>query len=195
MKPEMRPDAVKTSFVLHSNYLNQLDSLNLEDRGIWITAIFHYVNDLPLPEMDGTVSMFFSIVQDQLDRDYAKWLHTREARKSAGQAGGIASGISRRSKANASFGSKNEANEAVNVYVNENGNVNETVYVNDHHPYIHDRKQFLKEARRGMERDIDYDAVLLDQIRNRGSKSIPEPQDDDLEYLGIPVPEEGRWSE
>ena len=194
----MRPDAVKTSFVLHSNYLNQLDSLNLEDRGIWITAIFHYVNDLPLPEMDGTVSMFFSIVQDQLDRDYAKWLHTKEVRKTAGQAGGIASGISRRSKANASIGSKNEANEAneaVNVYVNENGNVNDTVYVNDHHPYIHDRKQFLKEARRGMERDIDYDAVLLDQIRNRGSKSIPEPQDDDLEYLGIPVPEEGRWSE
>ena len=52
MKLEMNSDAVKTSFVLHSNYLNQLNSLSLEDRGIWITAIFHYVNDLPLPEMD-----------------------------------------------------------------------------------------------------------------------------------------------
>ena len=139
--------------------------------------------------------MFFSIVKDQLDRDYAKWLHTREVRKAAGQAGGIASGISRRYKANASFGSKNEANEAVNVYVNENGSVNDTVYVNDHLSYIHDGKQFLKEARRGMERDIDYDAVLLEQIRNRGSRPIPEPQDDDLEYLGIPEPAEGGWSE
>ena len=195
MKPEMKPDAVKTSFVLHSNYLNQLRSLSLESRGIWITAIFHYVNDLPLPEMDGTVSMFFSIVKDQLDRDYAKWLHTREARKTAGQAGGIASGISRRSKANASFGSKNEANEHDNDYVYVNDYDNDTVYVNDHNPYIHDRKQSLKEARRGMERDIDYDSVLLEQIRNRGSKPIPASQDDDLEYLGIPVPEEGRWSE
>ncbi len=195
MKPEMNPDAVKTSFVLHSNYLNQLNSLSLEDRGIWITAIFHYVNDLPLPEMDGTISMFFSIVKDQLDRDYAKWLHTKEVRKTAGQAGGIASGISRRSKANASFGSKNEANEAneaVNVYVNENGNVNDTVYVNDHNSYIHDRKQTVKEAKRGMERDIDYDAILLEKIRNRGSENAPKTHEDDFEYLGIPEPEEGR---
>ena len=192
MKPKMNSDAVKTSFVLHSNYLNQLKSLSLEDRGIWITAIFHYVNGLPLPEMDGTVSMFFSIVKDQLDRDYAKWLHTKEVRKTAGQAGGIASGISRRSKANASFGSKNEANEAVNVYVNENGNVNDTVYVNDHNSYIHDRKQTVKEARRGMERDIDYDAILLEKIRNRGSEDVPVACEDGFEYLGTPVPEEGR---
>ncbi len=192
MKPELKTDAVKTSFVLHSNYLTQLELLSLEDRGIWITAIFHYVNDLPLPKMDGTVSMFFSIVKDQLDRDYAKWLHTKEVRKTAGQAGGIASGISRRSKANASFGSKNEANEAVNVYVNENGNVNDTVYVKDHRSYTSDRKQSIKEARRGMERDIDLDAILLEKIRNRGSDAVSEAREDDSEYLGIPVPAKGR---
>ena len=193
MKYGTAEDTVKASFVLRSNYLKQLESLCLEDRGIWITAVFHYVNDLPLPEMNGSISMFFSMVQDQLDRDYEKWLHTKEARQAAGYAGGIASGISRRNKANASFGSKpeaKEANEAVNVYVNEYDN--DTVYVNDHDSYIHDRKQNASEARRGMERDIDYDAILLEKIRNRGSEAVPEAREDDFEYLGIPVPAEGR---
>ena len=69
---------------------------------------------------------------------------------------------------------------------------NDSVYVNDHNSYIHDRKQTVKEAKRGMERDVDYDVILLEKIRNRGSVAVPEACDDDLEYLGIPVPAEGR---
>ena len=53
-------------------------------------------------------------------------------------------------------------------------------------------KDNTKEARRGMERDVDYDAVLLEKIRNRGSQTVPDAGEDDLEYLSILVPAEGR---
>ena len=43
-----------------------------------------------------------------------------------------------------------------------------------------------------MERDIDYDAILLEKIRNRGSEDVPVACEDDFDYLGIPVRKEGR---
>ena len=192
MTTENRPYPVKDTFVLYRSYLKHLDLLSNDDRGIWITAILHYVNGLPLPEMTPAVSMAFSFVKERLDDDYEKWQRTIDAKRAAGAIGGIASGISRRAKseASASSASKNEANEHDNVYVNEYDN--DTVYVNDHNSYIHDRKQTAREARRGMERDVDLDAILLEKIRNRGTEAVSEARENDFDYLGIPVPKEGR---
>ena len=192
MKNEKRPGIVKDTFVMYRCYLKQLELLSLEDRGIWITAVLDYVNGLPLPEMPPAVAMAFSIAKERIDEDYEKWQRTVASKREAGYRGGVASGISRRSKseASASSASKNEANEHDNVYVNEYDN--DTVYVNDHNSYKHDIKQTAKEARRGIERDVDYDAIILENIRNRGSEGVPVAYEDDFEYLGIPVPEEGR---
>ena len=192
MKTENGPGIIKDTFVMYRSYLKQLELLSLEDRGIWITAVLDYVSGIPLPEMPQAVALAFSIAKERIDEDYEKWQRTVAAKKEAGYRGGIASGISRRAKseASASSASKNEANEHDNVYVNEYDN--DTVYVNDHNSYIHDRKQTAREARRGMERDVDYDAILLEKIRNKGSETVPEALEDDFEHLGIPVPPEGR---
>ena len=192
MKNENGPGIIKDTFVMYRSYLKQLELLSLEDRGIWITAVLNYVSGLPLPEMPQAVALAFSIAKERIDEDYEKWQRTLAAKRAAGYRGGIASGISRRAKseASASSASKNEANEHDNVYVNEYDN--DAVYVIDRNSYIHDRKQTVKEARKGMERDIDYDAILLEKIRNRGSETALEACEDDFEYLGIPVPPEGR---
>ena len=192
MKNDKGPGIVKDTFVMYRSYLKQLELLSLEDRGLWITAVLDYVNGLPLPELPPAVAMAFSIAKERIDEDYEKWQRTVAAKREAGYRGGVASGISRRSKSEASASSalKNEANEHDNVYVNEYDN--DTVYVNDHNSYIHDRKQTAKEARRGMERDVDYDAIVIEKIRNRDTETVPEPREDDFEYLGITVPEEGR---
>ena len=192
MKNENGPGIIKDTFVMYRSYLKQLELLSLEDRGIWITAVLDYVSGLPLPEMPPVVAMAFSVAKEKIDEDYEKYQRTLTAKREAGYRGGIASGISRRTKseASASSASKNEANEHVNVYVNDYDN--DTVYDNDHTSYISGRKQTAKEARRGVERDVDLDAIILEQIINRPPGSWPEPQDDDLEYLGIPDPGKGR---
>ena len=174
MKGEERPYFVKDSFVLYRSYLEHIELLSNEDRGIWITAVLHYVSDLPLPEMKPEVRMAFSFVRARIDEDYLKYQETLEKKRKAGQKGGIASGISRRNEASASSASKNEANEHDNEYVYDNDYDNDTVYDNDHTSYISGRKQTAKEARRGMERDVDYDAIFLEKIRNRGSVAVPE---------------------
>ena len=192
MKGEERPYFVKDSFVLYRSYLEHIRLLSNEDRGIWITAVFHYVNGLPLPEMPPEVRMAFSFVKARIDEDYKKYREAVEKKRRAGQKGGIASGISRRNEASASSASKNEANEHDNEYVYDNDYDNDTVYVNDHKSYTSGRKQVAKKARKGMERDDDLDAVVLEQIKDRHSAGVPEACNDDLEYLGIPGPAEGR---
>ena len=194
MKNENGPGIVKDTFVMYRSYLKQLELLSLEDRGIWITAVLNYVSGLSLPEMPQAVALAFSIAKERIDEDYAKWQRTVASKREAGYRGGIASGISRRAKseASASSASKNEANEHDNVYVNEYDN--DTVYVNNHNSYIHDRKQTAKEARRGIERDVDLDAIVLEKIRNRGSGSLSDGPGSVPADLGVTIPDESRWS-
>ncbi len=195
MKNENGPGIIKDTFVMYRSYLKQLELLSLEDRGIWITAVLDYVSGLPLPEMPPVVAMAFSVAKEKIDEDYEKYQRTLTAKREAGYRGGIASGISRRTKseASASSASKNEANEHVNVYVNDYDN--DTVYVNDHKSYTSGNKQTAKEARRGMERDIDYDAILLEKIRNKRPGCDLVSSGDVLSDLGIKDHGKGRWSE
>ncbi len=218
MKEETRPYFVKDSFVLYRSYLNHIELMSLENRGIWITAILCYVNDLPLPEMPPDVRMAFSFVKGRIDEDYRKYQETLEKKRKAGQKGGIASGISRRSEASASSASENEANEDDNDYEYDNDDyVNDTVNVSDNvsdpdpvpdpvpvpdpdpsvsvtvsdpvtgNPFrsrLYNIRQSYKEAKRGMERDIDLDALSIQEIIDRTPASDEEVEEA-LDYLGI----------
>ena len=107
----------KKGFVIYNDYLQHLELMSLEERGIFITALLRYSSGLELPEMDGMVKMAFSFAKAQMNRDEDKYLQTSEKRRESGRQGGIASGKKRAKKneaneANASVASKNEANEA-----------------------------------------------------------------------------------
>ncbi len=199
-KENERPYFVKDSFVLYRSYLDHIELMSLEDRGIWITAILCYVNDLPLPEMPPDVRMAFSFVRKRIDEDYLKYLDTVEKKRKAGQKGGIASGISRRNEASASSASENEANEDDTEYYNEYENdydpVNEPVSDLDPVPkpvnddsfdssYSNYCNQSIKEAKRGIERDTDYDSTLRDRLIRIRQNTSSEDFDETLDDLGI----------
>ena len=99
----------------------------MEQRGALFTAILCRAAGEDIPELDPITNMAFSFISSQLDRDFAKWEDTRAKRVAAGREGGKASGKTRKQKqaneANASISKQNEANEAVNVDVNVDGNV------------------------------------------------------------------------
>ena len=182
-------NVTKPTFILLASYLTQLEKLSREQRGDWITAILRYVNGEPLPEMDAAVDMFFSVAKEQVDLYNERWNQTREARRMAGSLGGKATARNRQA-ANAAFAAANEANQADNEYVYDNDVDN--VYVNEGGAIPHSRKQTIKESRKGIERDTDYDQILLDQIRNRRSESGSGDSEDILASLGIPVSGMGR---
>lgn len=136
--------ATKNSFVLYTDYINQIELLDIEQRGILLTAIMYYSSGVELPEMDAVTAMAFSFIKNQLDKDSEKYNRTVESRREAGKKGGRpqkeekANGFSenqeKAKKANGFSENKKKKEKAKKPdNDNDNDNVNDNVneYVND----------------------------------------------------------------
>lgn len=118
----------KDSFVLYTEYMEQIELLSMEQRGILLTAIFAYVSDAELPDMDGITKMAFAFIKSRIDKDTEKYAKTIEKRKEAGKLGGRpkANGFSeKQEKAKKANGFSEKQNNP--VYDNDNVNVNVNV--------------------------------------------------------------------
>jgi hypothetical protein len=76
---------------MYASYEENFSILSDEDKGKLITAIFTYNRTRETPVLTGMVKMAFSFIKTNLDRDYAKWESTKEARREAGKKDGAAS--------------------------------------------------------------------------------------------------------
>lgn len=81
---------MKNSFVMYTDYMQHLEIMDMEQRGVFLTAVMKYASGDDLPEMDGMVRMAFSFAKAQMDRDNEQYLKTIEARREAGRQGGVA---------------------------------------------------------------------------------------------------------
>lgn len=79
---------MKNSFVFYTDYINQIELLNMQQRGLLFTAVMYYAAGCEPPELDGITSMAFSFIRNQLDKDIEKYNRTVEARREAGKKGG-----------------------------------------------------------------------------------------------------------
>ena len=129
--------AAKKSFLLYTGYFEQIEMLNIEQRGILLTAIMAFQTDTEMPEMDALTKMAFSFISADMRRDNEKYEEIVEMRKESGRKGGLATQAKRASALSASFASNseikqnqaNQANQAVNVNVDVDVNDNEDVDV------------------------------------------------------------------
>ena len=80
----------KNSFVMYTDYMQHLDLMSMEQRGVFLTAIMQYVSCGEVPEMDGMVKMAFSFAKAQIDRDTEQYQKIVEAKREAGRKGGEA---------------------------------------------------------------------------------------------------------
>ena len=113
----------KDSFVLYTEYIEQIELLSMEQRGILLTAIFAYVSDAELPDMDGITKMAFAFIKSRIDKDTEKYAKTIEKRKEAGKLGG-------RPKANGSSEKQEKAKKANGFSEKQNNPVYDNVNVN-----------------------------------------------------------------
>lgn len=79
---------MKESFVLYVKYLDNIEMLSMEQRGILITALMSYVTGKDIPDMDGMTAMAYSFIKSQVDRDLEKYEETCRKRSEAGKLGG-----------------------------------------------------------------------------------------------------------
>lgn len=79
---------MKESFVLYVKYLDNIEMLSMEQRGILITALMSYVACKDIPDMDGMTAMAYSFIKSQIDRDFEKYEETCRKRSESGKLGG-----------------------------------------------------------------------------------------------------------
>lgn len=102
---------MKNSFLIYTDYLEHIELLTMEQRGVLLTAIMYYSTGSDLPEMDGMTKMAFSFIKSQMDRDTTRYEKTVEARSQAGRKGGRP----KSEKANA-FSEKQEKAKKANAF-------------------------------------------------------------------------------
>lgn len=126
----------KNSFIVYADDIKEhLDDLTDEEVGVLFRAMVDYQLTGEEPTFkDRMLKHIFMPIRQMMSRNDTKWSATKQKRSEAGKKGGLRSGEARRNhsdkltdniiseanEANASFGSKNEANEAVKVKVKVN---------------------------------------------------------------------------
>ena len=105
---------MKDSFVLYIEYIDQLELLTMEQRGVLFTAIMHHSAGRALPDMDDVTKMAFAFIRADLDRNARKYEEKVEARRKAGEKGG-------RPKANA-FSEKQTKAKKANAFSEKQNN-------------------------------------------------------------------------
>ena len=59
----------KNSFIIYTEYMEHIEMLDMEQRGVLMTALMCYQMEQELPEMDGMTKMCFSFIKARIDRD------------------------------------------------------------------------------------------------------------------------------
>ena len=90
----------RDSFVVFASYMKSFSKLNMEQRGLLITAMMNYQMGQELPEMDALTDMAFSFIKDDMDFNNQKYDEMCERNKNNGKKGGRpkASGFSENPK-------------------------------------------------------------------------------------------------
>ncbi|MDO4175584.1 MAG: DUF6291 domain-containing protein [Eubacteriales bacterium] len=109
----------RKSFVLYTDYRHHLKLLRSEEQGRLLMSMFDYVENGIEPDFDGMLSMCWSFIRAQLDRDTEKYNSIREKRAASGRRGGKQTKANR---ANATFAKQTQANQADTVNVNDTVN-------------------------------------------------------------------------
>lgn len=79
---------MKDSFVLYTKYLDNIQALSMEQRGMLFTSLMLYASGQDPEEMDPVTAMAFSFIKSQMDKDIEKYNETCAKRSEAGKLGG-----------------------------------------------------------------------------------------------------------
>ena len=109
----------KTTFVIYSQWQENMDNFPEDVQNEIRKAIFFYAMGRELPEMSPRAEGFFWGIKSQMDANTKKYEELTEKRKEAGRKGGQAK------QANATFAKQDVAKQADATFAKHNDNVND----------------------------------------------------------------------
>jgi len=155
----------KKSFVLYADYSEHVALLSDEEAGMLFKAIFAYVKGEKNIKLSPIVSMAFSFIKAQLDRDMGKWEEIRKKRAIAGSLGGKAKGNKQKvaKQANAISDKQKVAKQAVTDNGTEYVNVTDNGKCNTYfsHPGINQAFLDFIEMRKQIKKPMTERAITL----------------------------------
>lgn len=116
---------MKDSFVLYTKYLDNIQALSMEQRGMLFTSLMLYASGQEPEEMDPVTAMAFSFIKSQMDKDIEKYNETCAKRSEAGKLGGRPNKQEEAKKANGfseNQKKQGKAKKADNEYEYDNDN-------------------------------------------------------------------------
>ena len=116
---------MKDSFVLYTKYLDNIQALSMEQRGMLFTSLMLYASGQEPEEMDPVTAMAFSFIKSQMDKDIEKYNETCAKRSEAGKLGGRPKKQEEAKKANGFYENQKKQGKAKkadndNEYDNDN---------------------------------------------------------------------------
>ena len=117
-------DMSKDSFIVYTSYEKNFSLLNMEQRGVLITAMMSYQLGNDLPEMDALTEMAFSFIRDDMDRNNQSYEEKCNKNRENGKKGG-------RPKTEKANGFSENPEKANGYFENPNDNDNESDNDND----------------------------------------------------------------
>ena len=82
------PENNKKSFIMYSNYRKFLSMLSDTEIAELMRAIFCFVEEEEIPELNSKTEICFAVITDQIERDREKYKKVCERRANAGRLGG-----------------------------------------------------------------------------------------------------------
>lgn len=173
----------KKSFILYHDMRQPLQLLTDEQRGKLLLALMDYSEFGEIPSFnDSGLSMAFSFIRQQLDRDATEWEVTRQRRAEAGRKGAeVTNGKRRQTSANVgvaeSGAAKSAVTDTVTVTVTDNDNYNNGADKPRHKskfspPTVEDVNRYAQEAGITLDSDsfVDFYASKAWKVGNAPMK-------------------------
>ena len=119
----------KKSFILYADYIKHIERLSDDEAGKLFKAIFCYVNNGRLPDLDGMAAMAFSFISNQLDNDLQKYEET--CKKRSENIKKRWDKVNSAKKATGGLCDTNDTNEYKCIFCNTNDTDNDSVNDNE----------------------------------------------------------------
>ena len=156
----------KKSFVLYADLIKSIEHLTNEEKGILLTHLLEYVNDLNPTLTDRLILTAWKPIELQLKRDLIKFEEVKSKRSDAGKRSAELRALNKTKKRSTNSTSvKSVQHRSTNSTVNDNDNVNDNV-INIYRAFAHlclSVEEFEKLEVDYTKQQID---MVLDSIEN-----------------------------
>lgn len=152
--------AKKESFILYTDQKAVIDKLSDEQAGKLIKAIYEYVEDGKMPELDSVLDLVITPFKTVLDKDRTKYEEVSKARAEAGSKGGRAkeNKTKQKKQLQAKENKTSNSDDNDNEYDNDNVNDNDLNIKSKRKtftpPTLEEVKNYVKEKKLNV--DADY---------------------------------------